>query len=318
MELVDAAGQALDWIASVATAAEGGHAWLEDGDLADNLYSGTAGILLGCAEAEAAGLDTTRVATVARARLLHLAERGQDVASLPDDGLFTGWAGVAEALRAWSRVTAANGATPETGTPADTDGDTAVAGATAHADTGTVTDIAAAAAAARLTSQLAGRVLDQTPDSPPCTDITSGDAGTLLALLADDADIAARAAGLLADRLAAAAEPAEGGLQWRMNADWAHLMPGFSHGTAGVAYALAAAARRTCHPSPASCRAQPASSAGWRGSTPCTPAQRPPAPRPAPPPRGSDRLTPPAEGCCPQTVPPQTMTPVTAISPSNL
>jgi lantibiotic modifying enzyme len=45
----------------------------------------------------------------------------------------------------------------------------------------------------------------------------------------------------LADRLAAAAEPTPDGPQWRYKAGWPKLMPGFSHGTAGVAYALAAA-----------------------------------------------------------------------------
>ncbi len=64
---MDLAGRAFDWIASVAVAADGGLAWLEDGVLFDDLYSGTAGVLLGCAEAEAAGLGTSHVAAGARA-----------------------------------------------------------------------------------------------------------------------------------------------------------------------------------------------------------------------------------------------------------
>ena len=43
--------------------------------------------------------------------------------------------------------------------------------------------------------------------------------------------------------MAAAAEPGPDGPQWRMTADYHALMPGFSHGTAGAAYALAAAGR---------------------------------------------------------------------------
>ena len=71
----------------------------------------------------------------------------------------------------------------------------------------------------------------------------SGDAGILLALIADDSDAAVQAAHVLADRLAEAAEPGPDGLHWRMTAGREYLTPGFSHGTAGVAYALAAAGR---------------------------------------------------------------------------
>ena len=102
--LVDAARRAFDWIGSVAVDADGGLGWLEGGVLADDLYSGTAGVLLGCAEAAAAGLGTAQVSAGARARLLHLARHGPGVATMPDDGLFGGWAGIAVALRAWSRV----------------------------------------------------------------------------------------------------------------------------------------------------------------------------------------------------------------------
>ena len=78
---------------------------------------------------------------------------------------------------------------------------------------------------------------------PQCTDVISGDAGILLALIADDSGAAVRAAHVLAGRLAEAAEPGPDGLHWRMTAGREDLMPGFSHGTAGVAYALAAAGR---------------------------------------------------------------------------
>jgi lantibiotic modifying enzyme len=127
---------------------------------------------------------------------------------MADDGVFTGWAGVAVALRAWSRATG---------------------------------DEAAAEAAAQVTAQIAGRVLAAADGPAGCTDIISGDAGILLALIADGSATAARAAHALAGRLVAAAEPGPDGLHWRMTADWPYIMPGSSHGTAGTAYALAAA-----------------------------------------------------------------------------
>ena len=201
---------------------DGALGWLDGGVLVDDLYTGTAGVLAGCAEAAAAGLGTAQVSAGARARLLQLATRGPGVATLPDDGLFSGWAGVAVALRAWSRATG---------------------------------DAAAAAAAGQLTSQIAGRILQAPVGPPECTDVISGDAGILLALLADGSGradgsgladgsgAAVRAAHVLAGRLAEAAEPGPDGLHWRMAPGYEHLMPGFSHGTAGVAYALAAAGR---------------------------------------------------------------------------
>jgi hypothetical protein len=97
---MDASRRAFGWIGSLAVGVDGGLGWLEGGVLIDDLYSGTAGVLLGCAEAAAAGLDTAQVSAGARARLLHLAHNGPAAATLPDDGLFSGWAGVAVALRA--------------------------------------------------------------------------------------------------------------------------------------------------------------------------------------------------------------------------
>jgi lantibiotic modifying enzyme len=207
---LELARRAFDWIGSVAVEVDGGLGWLEDGAPADDLYSGTAGVLAGCAEAAAAGLGTAQVSAGARARLLQLAAHGPGVATLPDDGLFSGWAGVAVALRAWSRATG---------------------------------DAAAASAAGQVTAQIAMRIL-RAPDGPPeYTDVICGDAGILLALIADDSGAAVQSAHVLAGRLAAAAEPGLGGLHWRMAAGRESLLPGFSHGTAGIAYALAAAGR---------------------------------------------------------------------------
>jgi lantibiotic modifying enzyme len=208
--LADLADRAFGWIASVAVGAGGGLAWLERGTVADLLYSGTAGVLLGCAEATAAGIDTGEVPASALGRLRYLAGHGRGATTMEDDGLFTGWAGAAVALRAWSAATG---------------------------------DAAAAETAARITAQVAGRVLAAADGPPGYTDIISGDAGVLLALIADDSDTAAQAAHVLAGRLAGAAEPGPDGPQWRMVAGWPSIQPGFSHGTAGAAYALAAAGR---------------------------------------------------------------------------
>jgi lantibiotic modifying enzyme len=209
------AADAFDWIGSAAVEVDGGQGWREAAELADNLYCGTAGVLLGCAEAAASGLDTSAVAAGAVSRLRQLADYGPRAATLPDDGLFTGWSGVAVALRTWADV---------------------------------VDDGEAGAAAVLVTSQIAERILRRPDDPTRYTDVISGDAGILLALLADESAAAHDAANVLADALVKLAEAGPDGLQWQMTADWGYLMPGFSHGTAGNAYALAAAGRRLDRP----------------------------------------------------------------------
>ena len=193
MDLEEVAGRAFDWVGSVAVAADGGLRWLEDGARFDDLYAGTAGVLLGCAEATAAGIGTGQIPAGARDRLRYLAGQGaagQGAATMADDGVFSGWAGVAVALRAWSRAAG---------------------------------DEAAAEAAAQVTAQIAGRVLAAADGPAGCTDIISGDAGILLVLIADGSATAARAAHALADRLVAAAEPGPDGPHWRMTADWPYI-----------------------------------------------------------------------------------------------
>ncbi|WP_203819309.1 lanthionine synthetase LanC family protein [Paractinoplanes ferrugineus] len=195
----DVAGRAFAWIEAEALAAEGGLRWAEDGRAADDLYAGTAGVLLGCAEAVAAGVDgaVNRVARGARDRLLHLVAAEEEAAAgQADDGMFGGWAGIAVALRAWGEQEAA----------------------------------------AKVTARIAERVLRRVDDPGRCTDIISGDAGILLALVDDPA--AAGAARKLADGLVALGQDRPEGLHWQMDPAHERLMPGFSHGTAGVAYAL--------------------------------------------------------------------------------
>jgi hypothetical protein len=189
-QLVSAQGMvraALDRVASVAVEVDGGLGWPEGGELFDDLYSGTAGVLMGCAEAAASGFGTATVASGAVARLMHLAARGPNVVTVPDDGLFKGWAGVVVALRAWCGVAG---------------------------------DVEAGRATTWVSSQIADRVLHAPADPARYSDVISGDAGVLLALLSDDSDPAIAAARVLADRLAQMAEHGPGGLHWRMTRDW--------------------------------------------------------------------------------------------------
>jgi lantibiotic modifying enzyme len=81
------------------------------------------------------------------------------------------------------------------------------------------------------------------------TDIISGNAGTGLFLIyafretGDQAwlDLAAKAG----TRLVELGRPENGGLKWAMDPSFPRLMPNFSHGTAGIAYYLAALYRET-------------------------------------------------------------------------
>jgi len=83
----------------------------------------------------------------------------------------------------------------------------------------------------------------------PTTDIISGNAGTGLFLLyafretGDRAwlDLASRAG----TRLVEIGRPESDGLQWAMDPEFPRLMPNFSHGTAGIAYFLAALYKET-------------------------------------------------------------------------
>jgi lantibiotic modifying enzyme len=78
----------------------------------------------------------------------------------------------------------------------------------------------------------------------PTTDIVSGGAGTGLLLIYAYRETGDRAwldlAGRAGTRLIELGRPANGGLKWAMDPGFPRLMPNFSHGTAGVAYFLAA------------------------------------------------------------------------------
>ena len=142
------AADAFRWVAAQAVEVPGGYAWTEYGLPCDDLYSGTAGVLMACAEASRYGVECDEAAGKALDRLVHLADTG--TASV-DGGLFGGAAGLLVALRAWADV----------------------------AD-----DARAAGAADLLVQAVCGQVFADDPARP--YDVISGDAGTLIALAAGE------------------------------------------------------------------------------------------------------------------------------------
>src|SRR5262249_30961114 len=75
----------------------------------------------------------------------------------------------------------------------------------------------------------------------PVTDQVLGNAGVVLAAVWAGGEDAADIAATGGQALLAAAEPTEGDLDWAMLPGWPSRMPNYSHGTAGVATALAIA-----------------------------------------------------------------------------
>jgi hypothetical protein len=75
----------------------------------------------------------------------------------------------------------------------------------------------------------------------PVTDLVLGNAGVVLAAVWAGGDHAADIATTGGQALLAAADRTEGGLDWAMVPGWPSRMPNYSHGTAGVAAALAIA-----------------------------------------------------------------------------
>ena len=226
----EAAREALRWVTDAAVPVPGGLAWPEtrqpDGRVSDDLYDGTAGVLMALAEARLSGIaDFDAFAAGAVGRLSYLGGTHPAGDGTPDPGdpavpppdprraeLYIGLAGYPVALRAWA---AADG------------------------------DQAAAATADQTIAWLTGLVAAGQPASE-LRDLIIGEAGILLALvtLGRGPDVA-QAAGWIADRLVAAArwpdgEP-DGGPDWTMGDSFACTMPNFSHGAAGIAFVLATA-----------------------------------------------------------------------------
>jgi len=186
--------------------------------LTDDLYCGTAGVLVAFAEARLSGIDefddaarmaVGRLVTVAAASGADLLGRvrahGDDAVSDQELGLYTGLAGYAAALRMWAE--------------AASDERAATAARVAMADV--------AAAAARGLTLSSWR------------DVIAGEAGILLTLL--DLGCDDQPATVLAERLAASAVWTDGEPDWYAHPDISYLMPNFSHGAAGIGCALATA-----------------------------------------------------------------------------
>jgi lantibiotic modifying enzyme len=210
--------EALRWVTGVAVPAAGGATWPETTAPGapnwDHLYDGTAGVLFALAEARLSGVtDFDDHASAAAGRLRGLvaaqAARGitPDRRGIPHNGLYTGLSGYAAALHAWAAVSA--------------DGQAAQAAQAA------MRDIAALAGSGQPVSTI--------------RDLLAGEAGILLTLvMIGNADLWPAAA-LIADHLVAEADWLDGGPDWYADEDISYYLPNFSHGAAGISYALAAA-----------------------------------------------------------------------------
>jgi lantibiotic modifying enzyme len=100
-------------------------------------------------------------------------------------------------------------------------------------------DIAAAAGAAATIADVAAAELS------PIHDLVLGDAGAVLELVAGNE---LKGVGRYADSLVACAEYSDAGPDWRLDDETTYIMPNFSHGTAGVGFALARAAEALDRP----------------------------------------------------------------------
>lgn len=224
-------GAALDaatWIRSTAIAGDEGLAWPADpydtAAVVTNLYTGTPGVVLFFLELAAYTGDESYLADArggAELLLAHLdanaanteGERSNADHTMRGAGLYTGLAGIGFVL---------NETYEATGDARYRDG--------------------ALRAVERIheLSQPVGAGVEWENS----TDIISGTAGTGLFLLYAAREMGHKQSLELAERagrrLIEVAEPHETGLGWRVYPEYPRLMPNFSHGTAGVAYFLAA------------------------------------------------------------------------------
>ena len=213
-----AAEQAAAWISVSATKTPGGMGWpaipSEPESVSLDLYSGVPGIVLFFARAfhstgNAAYLDAAR----AGADLL-LSKLEPE----PGMGLYVGLAGIGFSLR--EAYKAAGDDRHQRGFLACLD-------------------------RIRASAKSAGVGVEWTPT----TDIISGSAGTGLFLVYAFHETGDRTwldlAAAAGSRLIELGSPASGGLKWAMDPSFPRLMPNFSHGTAGIAYFLAALYRET-------------------------------------------------------------------------
>ena len=230
-QVSDPAIAALRWVTAAGIAVDEGMAWREytapGMPICDDLYAGTAGILAALAQARLSGItefDGYARAAVRRLRSVASASAGPgssvtaadpaqaapipaQAPPVPDTGLYTGLSGMAAALHMWALVS---------GDPDARDGASSV-----------VSEISGIAATARPVSEW--------------RDIIEGEAGILLVLaeLGNDAD--KRVASDIADQIGSQARWIDGLPDWYPRADHPVFLPNFSHGLAGIGYALAAA-----------------------------------------------------------------------------
>jgi lantibiotic modifying enzyme len=205
-----------------------GLAWLRpnwpDRRAADDLYEGTAGVLVGLAEARLTGItEFDDVAYAATARLKWLTGRvvaaGGPPAAFSElerelwAPLYLGLAGHATALELWAKVS----------------GD-AEAAQVARAGIGLLAEVAPKR---RLST---------------CYELIHGEAGILLALVALGGSEAGPAIEAIADRLVAATAWQDDEPDWFKSDNYKFLMPNFSHGAAGIGFALARASMGTDRP----------------------------------------------------------------------
>ena len=246
----EAGREALRWVTDAAVAADGGLTWPETrapgAALTDHLYSGTAGVLAALAEARLSGIaDFDDHVSAAAGRLKHLASVGtweadwrpagsreadpfsadpfpadspqqdsraasgetDDRPENPDLGLYTGLSGMAVALRMWASVS----------------GDDEAASA-ARAVVAEIGDIA-----------VSGQPLSANRD------LLAGDAGILLTLIEIGGATARPAVSAIADRIVSEAQWVDGQPDWHLYPSYRMFLPNFSHGAAGIGFALAAA-----------------------------------------------------------------------------
>jgi len=218
-EVTRAAMGALRWVTRAGRPAEGGLSWprttAPGSPLTDDLYDGTAGVLAALAEARLCGIgDFDDYARAAAGRLCALASQTAGTGRLPDLGLYTGLGGAAAALHLWWQAS---------GEPA--------AGQAAGS---------LARAIAR-TTQAAGPLT-------PWRDVIAGEAGILLILAGIGDASTSPAVADLADRLVGQAVWIDGLPDWHPRASARAITPNFSHGAAGIGYALATASARLKRP----------------------------------------------------------------------
>lgn len=232
---LDAAVQAARWIRTTRIEAPGGYVWLhgperpEGPKFSHELYHGGSGVVLFLLQLGQVTGDASHLEEAARgasALIAGLPEKiGRDEGQ---EGLYSGVAGIGFTLEqvheATGKLEYAQGAVRcrdlllKAAQPVPPDGEDGIE----RAEWGEVNDIIAGAAGAGLYLLHRARQLE---------------------------DLAAlRLAVRVGHRLIERGIPEAGGLKWRMVPSYPKLMPNFSHGTAGVAYFLAALYQDTRQP----------------------------------------------------------------------